>query len=363
MTSATASTMNGVRSSSLAEASQSLVELIHRREKELDVREQELEQRELVVNKAIGDSDDSDVLELNIGGTVVTVFRKTLTQFNESMLAAKFSGRWDDSLAKDRHGRFFLDHDPHTFLQVIDFLRDNVLDASDGPPAPMPTAKLDRLLDHYGLTFALYPIKVRPCGLYDENTTTFLEAFSTISSTPLSYTVTTDDGSCGTYDIAVGALRDRKIRSFTVEVGLRTKRFLIGWRSAATAVGIPLSNGLEGCEACSDLSYMDIGRLIRENNPVRQPHPGLPSDLSGSTRNYLGGSRIVVEQSISTKRAWTVKGYDMDGAEAFPPTEIACNASLVSMGNDFMASFVDIPVFSLEGTITITNVKYEAALK
>jgi hypothetical protein len=32
-----------------------------------------------------------------------------------SMLAAKFSGRWDDSLEKDAHGNFFIDEPVELF--------------------------------------------------------------------------------------------------------------------------------------------------------------------------------------------------------------------------------------------------------
>lgn len=53
----------------------------------------------------------ADVLTLNFGGTKIQVLRKTLTQYDKSMFAAHFSGRWDDSIEKDAEGSFFID--PH----------------------------------------------------------------------------------------------------------------------------------------------------------------------------------------------------------------------------------------------------------
>jgi hypothetical protein len=39
----------------------------------------------------------------------IDVLCRTLTSVEGSMLAAKFSGRWDDSLEKDADGNFFID--------------------------------------------------------------------------------------------------------------------------------------------------------------------------------------------------------------------------------------------------------------
>ena len=44
----------------------------------------------------------SDVLTLNVGGVCMSVLRHTLNTVEGSMLAARFSGRWDDSLDKVR---------------------------------------------------------------------------------------------------------------------------------------------------------------------------------------------------------------------------------------------------------------------
>ena len=51
----------------------------------------------------------SEVLHLNVGGDLTAVLRRTLTSVEGSMLASRFSGRWDDSLERDRDGNFFID--------------------------------------------------------------------------------------------------------------------------------------------------------------------------------------------------------------------------------------------------------------
>ena len=52
-----------------------------------------------------------------------SVLRRTLTQFEDSVLAAQFSGRWDDSMEKDRDGNMFVDQDPENFMLLINYLR------------------------------------------------------------------------------------------------------------------------------------------------------------------------------------------------------------------------------------------------
>jgi hypothetical protein len=50
----------------------------------------------------------SEVISLNVGGTSLAVLRSTLTSVEGSMLAGMFSGRWEKSLVKDKHGDVFV---------------------------------------------------------------------------------------------------------------------------------------------------------------------------------------------------------------------------------------------------------------
>ena len=132
-------------------------------------KEQDLLEREEAFEKRLRLFDQSnptagrpsDVLQLNVGGrTNIAVLRSTLTQFEGSMLASKFSGRWDDSLEKDNEGRFFIDQDPELFLKLISFMRlcVNKRPHDDIPISPpKPTLEFCIMLDHYDLMPALYP--------------------------------------------------------------------------------------------------------------------------------------------------------------------------------------------------------------
>ncbi|XP_053392162.1 BTB/POZ domain-containing protein KCTD7-like [Mercenaria mercenaria] len=62
-----------------------------------------------------------DVVELNVGGKMMTTLLSTLTKDPDSMLAAMFSGR--HVISKDKDGRFFIDCDGHLFIHILNYLR------------------------------------------------------------------------------------------------------------------------------------------------------------------------------------------------------------------------------------------------
>jgi len=100
-----------------------------------------------------------DILNLNIGGEkIVSVQRKTLCQVEDSMLAVSFSGRWDDSLVRDKDGAIFVDFRPELFMPLLDFLRaKRVQDPTT--PVLMPTVReaeeaFQTMLKYYGLESA-----------------------------------------------------------------------------------------------------------------------------------------------------------------------------------------------------------------
>lgn len=149
---------------------QYLPKLLREREKALDERERQLEHvRVLLEEKHPCSGEPSDVLTLNVGGTIISVLRRTLTQVEGSMLASRFSGRWDKSLEKDKDDRFFIDQDPDLFTVLLSHLRDRA-NQTQGGAALRPKFALedwhrkiafDRMLDYYGLTLGVYPV-----GLY-----------------------------------------------------------------------------------------------------------------------------------------------------------------------------------------------------
>mmetsp|Transcript_20676 Transcript_20676/g.57119 ORF Transcript_20676/g.57119 Transcript_20676/m.57119 type:complete len:270 (+) Transcript_20676:3-812(+) len=101
---------------------------------------------------------------LDVGGKQsVAVLRRTLTQFEDSMLAAKFSGRWDDSLEKDSDGRFFIDQDPANFQLLLSFLRDRAnTNGSELEPKihiKSPTLSFCSMVRYYQLMPFVFPME------------------------------------------------------------------------------------------------------------------------------------------------------------------------------------------------------------
>lgn len=66
---------------------------------------------------------DNDILTLNVGGMTLCTNRSTLIQAEGSALAARFSGRWEQSLSRGDQGRIFLDYDSYSFQQILLCLR------------------------------------------------------------------------------------------------------------------------------------------------------------------------------------------------------------------------------------------------
>ena len=105
----------------------------------------------------------TDILTLNVGGQVnLQVLRRTLCAVPESMMASKFSGRWDDQIERDKDGNIFVDYPPEIFQPLIALLRARVWESKPEFQLPAPTvkdfggdARLFRsfisMLEYYGL--------------------------------------------------------------------------------------------------------------------------------------------------------------------------------------------------------------------
>ncbi|XP_053404209.1 BTB/POZ domain-containing protein KCTD14-like [Mercenaria mercenaria] len=87
-----------------------------------------------------------DVVELNVGGKLITTSLDTLRKETDSMLADKFSGR--HVISKDKDGRYFIDCDGEVFTYIVDYLRTGKL-----PPQ-------EKVLDVYELAkyFQIKPL-------------------------------------------------------------------------------------------------------------------------------------------------------------------------------------------------------------
>lgn len=134
-----------------------LTDLLKKKQISLQKREQELEKKTAALEKdrssLLMDKSPCDVLHLNVGGTIIAVLRRTLTSVEDSMLASRFSGRWDDMLEKDRDGNFFIDQPIELFLPMVNYLRAKSCETPLGPPVKSPQLKsYDERQDFYRMT-------------------------------------------------------------------------------------------------------------------------------------------------------------------------------------------------------------------
>jgi hypothetical protein len=86
------------------------------------------------------------------------------------MLASRFSGRWDDSLEKDKSGNFFIDQPIHLFQPMIDYLRARNSETPLGPPVTSPEFETEtqrrnfvRMVEYFGMTPGVYPTVMEIC--------------------------------------------------------------------------------------------------------------------------------------------------------------------------------------------------------
>ena len=105
------------------------------------------------------DKSPGDVLHLNVGGKCIAVLRRTLTSVEDSMLASRFSGRWDDSIEKDRDGNLFIDQPIELFEPLVNYLRAKACETPLGPPVKSPyLSNYDdrqdfyRMCEYFGMT-------------------------------------------------------------------------------------------------------------------------------------------------------------------------------------------------------------------
>lgn len=153
---------------SLDETLANLTLVLKQKQKSLEEREVALEKATATLNRGrsevFGDKSDSDVLHLNIGGDRLTVLRRTLTSVEGSMLASRFSGRWDESLEKDQDGNFFIDQPIELFRPMINYLRAKACVTPLAPQVVSPHPKdyelrqdFYRLVEYFGMTPGVYP--------------------------------------------------------------------------------------------------------------------------------------------------------------------------------------------------------------
>ena len=221
-------------------AGDAVLEALEMARTELEERESSLEQREEALRKAIEGVEHekrlmagrkpSDVLQINVGGTKLSVLRSTMCQLESSLMAAKFSGRWDGNVEKDADGAFFIDHPIELMLPLINYLRDKAI-AEPSVAVDLPHAKnaqgqhlavheyrsFRRLVEYYGMTPFVYQ---QAFELWRGD-----EAHSSFTCGPeaaVSCTV------WSTYQLGpVG--HTRGVKSFEIILGASIERVQVGW--------------------------------------------------------------------------------------------------------------------------------------
>ena len=100
---------------------------------------------------------DDDIIRLDVSGLKLKTTRSTLCQVEGSLLASMFSGRWEDSVQRNKDGAVFLDFNSQHFAVILDYLRVKKI-ASPENPAPLPKVPEDQqkefniLVEYLGLT-------------------------------------------------------------------------------------------------------------------------------------------------------------------------------------------------------------------
>lgn len=310
----------------------------------LKKRQKDLVEGERALKKAIhsfetektivcGNAAPSDVLHLNVGGTKMAVLRRTLTSIPGSMLASKFSGRWDESMERDRDGTFFIDQPFPVFELMVDYLRAKACQTPNAPPLTSPNfrtitsateADFLRMVEYYGMVLGLYPVKI---GLYVQTTTEMEYKDSLIVNA-------SDWSSFGI--VAQG--HKLVIKSFEVIVH-KVERAQIGW----SAQEIECCSEFVGSIGVGEIECTVALDCCRSVMLVNGNH--LPID--GTCKE---GSTIRCEER---GKKWYIDG------RLVASTDQLDNVTFIDAE---MTSWLALPAISTKGSFTVSDVEYDLIL-
>jgi len=322
--------------------------LLQSKENELKEREADFDRRvKLFETEHPTLGGENDVIRLNVGGrTNIAVLRSTLTQFEDSMLAAKFSGRWGDPLEKDGDGNIFIDQDPEIFLTLINYLRlrmNNHFRQVPDRHLPNPTYSFCTMLEYYSLMPALYPHNWTQKWFRNSNAFTCEEvSYGTVE---LSSKGGDDSDTMGLASVLhdSGKFKDVGVREFTVEFEKGTSGS-VGW-----------------LDRYSDGSGSDISRSMLSEVV------GNSIFLNITDRKIFGPSSILEENmGINYKKSATKVICRHDGLREYSIEVVGVNSSSGGVAATLSHerprnSFSDIAIFpmiSFSGKVTVSGLKY-----
>lgn len=311
----------------LDEALTNLPNLLAKRLKLLDAREAELKksfERLEKEKEILGCGNTNDVIQLNVGGTIMTTLRRTLTYVEDSMLAARFSGRWDDSIEKDKNGNFFIDQPIDIFLPMIDYIRtkQNQTPLTDTPQSPSSKdfsngrkyADFQRMVEYFGVTLGIFPVQV--VNYCTESNDSVAES-GPVSSFKLTFHEWTI---CGLEPSG----HKRKIKGFQVKIG-EAVNLQIGWVLSSINVGTAIANHdksiavdiARGGISCNG-GFQMVNQDIQTGSVVQFKEFGREllidgESISGDWKSIVTGwypQHIV--PAISGKGEWTISAIELE---------------------------------------------------
>jgi hypothetical protein len=309
---------------------EALPNLLKKRQKDLVERERALEKQIAAFEKekktVCGDAAPNDVLHLNVGGTKMAVLRRTLTSVPGSMLASKFSGRWDDSMERDREGNFFVDQPFPVFELMVNYLRAKACQTPDAPPLKSPhlttatsVTKADflRMVEYYGMTLGIHPAKIE---LYSK----------TPNKVEYSDELSVNASEWATFGI-VPQGHVLKIKSFEVIIH-QVERAQIGW----WAPSIGCIDGINGVGEIAGTVALDCCRSVMLVNGAVLPINGTCKD----------GSTIRCEER---GKRWYIDG------RLVASTDQLDNVALL---DEDVTNWAAVPALSTKGSFTVSDVVY-----
>jgi hypothetical protein len=313
---------------------EALPTLLKKRQKDLVEREQALDKQIAAFEKEkttiCGNAAPSDVLHLNVGGTKMAVLRRTLTSIPGSMLASKFSGRWDESMERDRDGNIFIDQPFPVFELMVNYLRAKACQTPNAPPLTSPNfddiksvTKEDflRMVEYYAMVVGIHPVRIE------------LYFASTNAAKGLDDLRSVDVSDWSTFGIAAQG-HQLVIKSFEVIIH-QVERAQIGLRAGSVAtssmsgtIGVGDINGTVALDCCRSVILVN-GALV---------------PIVGTCKE---GSTIRCEDR---GKKWYIDG------RLVASTDQSDNVTFIDVPN--MTDWNALPAISAKGSFTVSDVEY-----
>ena len=335
----------------LEEVLKKIPELLREREEELEKREKEFQRQKLAFEKENpNNGEPSDILHLDVGGKHISVLRRTLTQVEDSMLASRFSGRWDDSLEKTKDGRFFIDQPIELFAPLINYLRSLASATPLTGPPNSPTfdtgrMRLDfaRMTEYYGMSPGVFPICIYQLEAKGRRHVASHPHLSIESKDFQTYCLEPQKGVGGK------DLHDRAIESFELKLGPHGVA-QIGWMEKGEATGPFLlhEGGGQGAGYAVKSAALDIVR----SSIVDHAH-GESRNVTDLSIAEVGEGSVI--RCSKRGKLWFIDGLCVakSGEEEIDTPD---SPSAVTIPHDF--GFRNpVPCISLKGSFEITGIE------